>query len=98
MGRVMDARGDDNRSDDRNSPEFPPTARMQAVQSPVIPVVAELTRTPPGTISRGQGVVSSAPPPQAAEQIQTFFQDPDNHKYRPVHGIPPLLEEIEQKL
>ena len=30
---------------------------MQAVQSPVIPVVAELIRQHPGTISLGQGVV-----------------------------------------
>src|SRR5207245_9734038 len=34
--------------------QFP--LRMQAVQTPVIPVVAELIRNSPGTISLGQGV------------------------------------------
>src|SRR5437016_4272025 len=41
------------------------TRRMQAVQTPVIPVVADLIRRHPGTISLGQGVVHFGPPPQA---------------------------------
>lgn len=72
--------------------------RMRAVQSPIIPVVAELIRAHPGTISLGQGVVSYGPPPQAIDQITTFLADPENHKYKPVHGIPALLQAIEQKL
>jgi aspartate/methionine/tyrosine aminotransferase len=68
------------------------------VQSPVIPVVGELIRQHPGTISLGQGVVHYGPPPQALEAMQKFFADPQNHKYKPVQGIPELLELIEAKL
>lgn len=74
------------------------TPRMQAVQSPIIPVVGELIRNCPGTISLGQGVVYYGPPPKALEQLPQFFADPENHKYKPVLGIAPLLEIIEAKL
>jgi hypothetical protein len=63
--------------------------RMQSVQTPIIPVVADLIRQCPGTISLGQGVVSYGPPPQAIESIQGFLADPENHKYKPVQGLPP---------
>ena len=72
--------------------------RMQSVQSPIIPVVGELIRSHPGTISLGQGVAYYGPPPEAIEAIQRFLADPENHKYKLVQGIPELLEAIEQKL
>jgi len=72
--------------------------RMQAVQTPIIPVVGELIRANPGTISLGQGVAYYGPPPEAAESIQRFWADPQNHKYKLVQGIPELLESIEKKL
>ncbi|MGA7932661.1 MAG: pyridoxal phosphate-dependent aminotransferase [Kovacikia sp.] len=78
--------------------DFSRLTRMQAVQSPIIPVVAELIRQHPGTISLGQGVVSYGPPPQAIDQITQFLKDPENHKYQSVQGIPPLLKQIETKL
>jgi len=71
---------------------------MQAVQSPIIPVVAEWIRSCPGTISLGQGVVNYGPPPAALEQISRFLADPQNHKYQPVHGLPMLLEALAAKL
>lgn len=71
---------------------------MHTVQSPIIPVVGELIRQNPGTISLGQGVVSYPPPPAAIEQLAAFLSQPDNHKYQAVQGIPPLLEVIAQKL
>lgn len=73
-------------------------ARMLAVQSPVIPVVAELIRNHPGTISLGQGVVHYGPPPQAIEALQKFLADPENHKYKLVDGLPPLLDTLRAKL
>src|SRR5439155_6757630 len=73
-------------------------SRMQAVQSPIIPVVAELIRNFPGTISLGQGVVSYGPPPQATDELKQFFLDSENHKYKPVQGLPMLLEALERKL
>jgi len=72
--------------------------RMQSVQSPIIPVVGELIRSNPGTISLGQGVAYYGPPQQAIEAIQKFLADPENHKYKLVQGIPDLLEAIEHKL
>src|SRR5437868_2851874 len=74
------------------------SARLEAVQSPVIPVVAEMIRAHPGTISLGQGVVFYGPPARAIEGVNEFLRDPENHKYRPVHGVPQLLGRIEAKL
>jgi len=72
--------------------------RMDAVQSPIIPVIGELIRQSPGTISLGQGVVHYGPPQEALNRIPQFLADPENHKYKAVQGIPPLLEAIEAKL
>ena len=72
--------------------------RMQAVQTPIIPVVGELIRANPGTISLGQGVAYYEPPPEAAEHVRRFWADSENHKYKLVQGIPELLESIERKL
>jgi aspartate/methionine/tyrosine aminotransferase len=72
--------------------------RLAAVQAPIIPVVADLIRTHPGTISLGQGVVNYGPPPAALDQIARFLAEPANHKYQPVAGIPALVDALEQKL
>lgn len=74
------------------------STRMDAVQSPIIPVIGELIRQSPGTISLGQGVVYYGPPKSAFDRIPEFLADPENHKYKAVQGIPPLLEIIEAKL
>jgi aspartate/methionine/tyrosine aminotransferase len=72
--------------------------RMQAVQSPIIPVIAELIRQCPGTISLGQGVVYYGPPQEAIAQLPKFLSDSENHKYKPVLGIAPLVDAIAAKL
>lgn len=74
------------------------TLRMQAVQSPIIPVVGELIRNCPGTISLGQGVAYYTPPSEAFARIPEFLADPENHKYKLVEGIAPLLDVIATKL
>jgi aspartate/methionine/tyrosine aminotransferase len=71
---------------------------MQAVQRPIIPVVGELIRQHPGTISLGQGVVHYGPPPEAIERIAVFLADPQNHKYKSVEGIAELVQALEKKL
>ena len=43
------------------------SSRIDAVQSPVIPIVGDLVRSTPGCISLGQGVVYYGPPPEALE-------------------------------
>lgn len=73
-------------------------ARMTAVQTPIIPIVAEWIRSCPGTISLGQGVVSYGPPPSALAKIAEFLKDPENNKYKPVVGLPQLHEAIAEKL
>ncbi|BAY13640.1 pyridoxal phosphate-dependent aminotransferase [Calothrix sp. NIES-2098] len=74
------------------------TSRMQAVQSPIIPVVGELIQNTPGTISLGQGVVSYSPPPQAVEFLAKFLAEPTNNLYKAVEGIPPLVAALAAKL
>ena len=64
----------------------------------MIPVVGDLIRCTPGCISLGQGVVYWGPPSQAIEMIPRFLEDPSNHKYQPVAGIPPLLDLLREKL
>lgn len=72
--------------------------RLQRVQAPIIPIVGELIRENPGTISLGQGVVYYAPPQDIYARIEEFSQDANNHTYKLVQGIPDLLEQIQQKL
>lgn len=73
-------------------------SRMEAVQSPIIPVIGQLIRENPGTISLGQGVVSYGPPEAAVAAIPQFFMDLENHKYKSVQGLPSLLTLIQEKL
>jgi aspartate/methionine/tyrosine aminotransferase len=71
--------------------------RMQAVQSPVIPIVGKLIRDHPGTISLGQGVVHYGPPQQAFESVAGFLENPRN-KYDAVDGTQELRRALEEKL
>ena len=73
-------------------------SRMDRVQLPLIPVVSELIRNNPGTISLGQGVVNYPPPERAIACLQSFLARPNNHLYQAVTGIEPLVEAIAHKL
>jgi aspartate/methionine/tyrosine aminotransferase len=73
-------------------------SRMQNVQSPIIPVIGELIRQHPGTISLGQGVVSYPPPESVNEYLSKFLADSQNNLYQAVVGIPPLITVITEKL
>lgn len=72
--------------------------RMTAIQSPIIPIVAQWIRQSPGTISLGQGVVNYGPPPTALAAIVPAFADANNHRYQHVQGILPLRQAIAAKL
>jgi aspartate/methionine/tyrosine aminotransferase len=74
------------------------SARVRTMQSPIIPIVGELVRSVPGTISLGQGVVYYGPPAQATEALEGFLADPANHKYAAVDGIPALRQALAAKL
>ena len=73
-------------------------SRMEAIQSPLIPVIGELITGHPGTISLGQGVVYYPPPPETISFVSEFWQQAHNHKYKSVQGISPLLKAIKTKL
>jgi aspartate/methionine/tyrosine aminotransferase len=72
--------------------------RMTDVQPPIIPIVGELIRRHPGTISLGQGVVSYGPPAAALTVLGSFPRTPDDHRYGPVEGSPELVDVIGRKL
>lgn len=77
----------------------PSTARIQKVQSPVIPIVGEWTVQHPGTISLGQGVVHYAAPQVAGQAVvKAIGEDPSIDRYHSVRGIDGLLERIREKL
>ncbi|BAY85282.1 aspartate aminotransferase [Calothrix parasitica NIES-267] len=71
---------------------------MQSVQSPIIPVVGELIKNSPGTISLGQGVVSYSPPAEAIEFLPQFLSNSSNNLYQAVEGISPLINTLKKKL
>ena len=72
--------------------------RIEQVQSPVIPIVGDWVKAYPGTLSLGQGVVFYPPPKPISSSIQSFLEDPLNHRYQSVQGIDALLEAIQRKL
>ena len=72
--------------------------RLHVVQSPIIPLIAELARSHAGTISFGQGVASHGPPPQAFRRVQQCLASPSINHYGPVEGIPELRQALEHKL
>ena len=70
---------------------------MGAVQSPVVPIVADLIRETPGTISLGQGVVCYGPPEAALRNVIAHGAELDQF-YGPVEGIPELAGMLARKL
>jgi aspartate/methionine/tyrosine aminotransferase len=72
--------------------------RIRAVQAPIIPIVDDLIRTHPGTISLGQGVVNYGPPLAATERLAVFSSELGHHKYHAVTGLPELIAAIQSKL
>jgi aspartate/methionine/tyrosine aminotransferase len=75
-----------------------PSRRIDAVQSPIIPVVGAWTRSSPGTLSLGQGMVSYPPPDSALAALRDFGQQAEQHLYGSAFGHPPLLTLIRDKL
>ena len=74
--------------------------RLAAVQTPVIPVMGELIRSTPGTLSMGQGMVHWGPPPPVLEALAQATTgghaagDPALDAYGPVAGDPALLDAL----
>ena len=72
--------------------------RLREAQTPIIPIIMDMVRAHPGTISLGQGVASYGPPRAAIEAARAFGDEPESHNYKAVEGIPPLLDAIGEKL
>jgi aspartate/methionine/tyrosine aminotransferase len=72
--------------------------RMDAVQSPIVPVIGGLIRQVPGTISLGQGVVHYGPPQAAIDAVRDALTDASTHEYQDGAGLPALVEELAHKL
>ncbi len=72
--------------------------RLDAVQSPIIPYIGEISRNNPNTISFGQGVAFYGPPKQAFEHVQKHLGDDSINRYGPVEGIPELQQALTKKL
>ena len=73
--------------------------RILGVQSPMIPVVGEMIKRHPGTISLGQGVVHYGPPAAVVEATaKAVGSDPRVHRYGLATRMDPLLDAIRSKL
>ena len=70
---------------------------MGAVRSPIVPIVADLIRATPGTISLGQGVVYYGPPEAALHKVLAHAAEM-NQYYGPVEGLPELTDRLKHKL
>jgi aspartate/methionine/tyrosine aminotransferase len=71
---------------------------MEAVQSPIIPVVGQWIAETPGTISLGQGVAFYPPPPEVGLAFQASLTQAPLHQYHAVQGIPELISALAHKL
>jgi len=72
--------------------------RMDQIQSPVIPIIADMIAETPDTISLGQGVAYYGPPAAAYEALQPIYADDSLHKYGHTAGVPQLRDLIAEKL
>jgi aspartate/methionine/tyrosine aminotransferase len=71
---------------------------MAEVQTPIIPIVGDLVRSTPGTISLGQGMVAYGPPREAIDAIAGVTDDPKTHQYGAVEGTSALRSALAAKL
>src|ERR1043165_4299416 len=72
--------------------------RMKEVQTPILPIVGDLVRSTPGTISLGQGVVAYGPPREALDALVGATDDPKTHQYGAVEGTSALRQALAAKL
>ena len=75
-----------------------PSQRINHVQDSVIPLINQLLREHPGTISLGQGVAYYGPPQETYDELNRHLNESTLDLYGPVEGIPELLESIKHKL
>ena len=77
---------------------FNASKRLLNVQLPIIPIISDLIKKNPGTISLGQGVVYYGPPQKVINKISRLNLSDDFHVYSEVEGISKLHSIISKKL
>ena len=77
---------------------FNASQRLMNVQLPIIPIISDLIKKNPGTISLGQGVVYYGPPQKVINEISRLNLTDDFHVYSEVEGIAKLHSIISKKL
>ncbi len=80
------------------SKPFTASNRMLDIQSPVIPIVSDLIKKSPGTISLGQGVVYYPPPQSVYDKVTSLESSVDFNWYSEVEGTHELRSCISNKL
>jgi aspartate/methionine/tyrosine aminotransferase len=71
---------------------------MDAVQTPIVPIISGWIQETPGTISLGQGVVHYGPPAAAMDAVRDALASPFIHEYGDGGGLDILVEAIRKKL
>ena len=72
--------------------------RINQVQEPIIPIISDLIKKYPNTISLGQGVAYYGPPKSVYKKIKEFGSSIDCHTYSEVEGTEELRKEVTKKL
>ena len=78
--------------------QFRTSQRIQAVQDPIIPIIAKQIKQCPGTISLAQGIVNFTPPESVFSDIANPLAYPALQAYGPVSGNADLKDQIRRKL
>jgi aspartate/methionine/tyrosine aminotransferase len=73
-------------------------SRMDAVQAPIVPIIGEIIRQVPGTISLGQGVVHYGPPPAAVDAARASLERQVINGYQDGNGLRGLVDRLARKL
>jgi aspartate/methionine/tyrosine aminotransferase len=73
-------------------------SRMDVVQAPIVPIVGDIIRDVPGTISLGQGVVHYPPPRAAIDAARAALERPAINEYQDGNGLRPLVDRLARKL
>jgi aspartate/methionine/tyrosine aminotransferase len=73
-------------------------SRMDAVQAPIVPVVGDIIRQVPGTISLGQGIVHYPPPRAAIDAARAALERPAVNEYQDGNGLRALVDRLARKL
>src|SRR5580700_1798810 len=73
-------------------------SRMDVVQAPIVPIVGDIIRQVPGTISLGQGVVHYPPPRAAIDAARDALERPAINGYQDGNGLRALIDRLARKL